>query len=541
MPIMSCQINGQSGYKYGKSGKCYIGKNAKQMAVKQAIAIGGGKMPKDSIYYEDDLIFEDNEDQLIIDFIPPPYPKGMAEKYVKILKAAYSNVRSQWVKENPKDPENKVNKQKAAQIAWAAVEKAGYKKPKDEDDLNNDNIKLHLDTFDETKLLLTSNVTRTSEGYLKGRAIVTNTGIFNYLVDGKILKELREDDEVFKSESLESLKNKPITDGHPKEMVNTENVKKYQVGFTGSDVQNSGHAVSIDYTITDKEMIGKIESGEKRAISCGYRANLDYSVQGKYFFGNNPVDCKQKDIIYNHVAIVEQGRAGDLAKIPMNIDNMNNNKVHTQIINNPMKEDRMDGKNLNTTYKIDGVDYEVEKDVAKHLHTLNTSLEKKDKDISDLQTKVTQAEAKRDALQTEVDKLTKEKNDNQLTDKQIQDRVNQRLELIQIADSVNVKIDDNMSDKDIKLAIIKSKNDNVDFSDKDETYIDAYFDSVKNILLDEIKNTDQNKKKVFGKYLNNNNDSNQNNTSNSKQKMYDDYKEKIIRESNEYKGSISVQ
>jgi len=47
MPLQRCTKNGQSGWKWGQQGKCYIGKNSKQKAIAQAIAIGGGKIPID--------------------------------------------------------------------------------------------------------------------------------------------------------------------------------------------------------------------------------------------------------------------------------------------------------------------------------------------------------------------------------------------------------------------------------------------------------------------------------------------------------------
>ena len=40
MPVKECQINGQKGYKWGDQGKCYVGRDAKQKAINQGIAIG---------------------------------------------------------------------------------------------------------------------------------------------------------------------------------------------------------------------------------------------------------------------------------------------------------------------------------------------------------------------------------------------------------------------------------------------------------------------------------------------------------------------
>lgn len=41
MPLKRCQRNGKKGWKWGDSGKCYIGPGAKQKAIKQGIAIEG--------------------------------------------------------------------------------------------------------------------------------------------------------------------------------------------------------------------------------------------------------------------------------------------------------------------------------------------------------------------------------------------------------------------------------------------------------------------------------------------------------------------
>jgi len=39
MPIQKCVKDGKSGWKWGKSGKCYTGKNARDRALKQMKAI----------------------------------------------------------------------------------------------------------------------------------------------------------------------------------------------------------------------------------------------------------------------------------------------------------------------------------------------------------------------------------------------------------------------------------------------------------------------------------------------------------------------
>ena len=80
---------------------------------------------------------------------------------------------------------------------------------------------------------------RTPEGYLTGRIRVTCAGVFRYLgEDGKtIVRVLRPESEVGAPESVITANSKPVTLQHPKDMVNAGNVKKYEVGFTGTQTR----------------------------------------------------------------------------------------------------------------------------------------------------------------------------------------------------------------------------------------------------------------------------------------------------------------
>ena len=43
MPLKRCSENKESGWKWGDSGKCYTGRDAKKKAIKQGVAIEGPK------------------------------------------------------------------------------------------------------------------------------------------------------------------------------------------------------------------------------------------------------------------------------------------------------------------------------------------------------------------------------------------------------------------------------------------------------------------------------------------------------------------
>ena len=185
-----------------------------------------------------------------------------------------------------------------------------------------------FDTLDAGSWM-TTKFTRTTEGFLTGRAIVTSIGVFTYqYADGTVLRELRLPEEVFASESLESMKLKPVTNQHPDGFVTPENQKELQVGSLGSDVTTTtqirdydswtdsdkitdGIHVAIDMTINRDDAIDDVLNG-RRALSMGYTCEIE-ETSGVYM--GVEYDCIQRKIRYNHCAIVDAARAGDAAMI----------------------------------------------------------------------------------------------------------------------------------------------------------------------------------------------------------------------------------
>lgn len=152
---------------------------------------------------------------------------------------------------------------------------------------------------------------KTPEGYLICvDAVLARTGKQSYmrseLFDTDDESEVdvdRRPEEVFSPETLASFENKPITKNHPDEDVNSENIKEYSVGFV-RDVHkgyDNGQPVILGtLVIQDAETIKEIEDGEYTQLSCGY--NCDVIDE------ENP---QQKCIRGNHIALCEQGRAGN--------------------------------------------------------------------------------------------------------------------------------------------------------------------------------------------------------------------------------------
>jgi len=160
-----------------------------------------------------------------------------------------------------------------------------------------------------------------STGFLYCKdAIVGNVGIQVYkghelgFADGnRIVKVHRTEENIFAEDSLESLRGKPITLEHPKEMIDSNNVKKYGMGTMLDVGKRDGNNIIVDLVIQDKALIDKVapedENGERhisddfRDLSLGYSAKLlPYKDTNEYV---------QTNIEYNHLAVVKEGRASN--------------------------------------------------------------------------------------------------------------------------------------------------------------------------------------------------------------------------------------
>ena len=112
----------------------------------------------------------------------------------------------------------------------------------------------------------------------------------------------RPEDEVFSEATIASFEGMPVTDDHPEDPVNAENIHLYQKGHVQNVHRGTGKEKDMliaDLVITDPQTIQAVLDG-KREISCGYDYNMDDS-DGKF---------TQRQIRGNHVAIVDRGRAG---------------------------------------------------------------------------------------------------------------------------------------------------------------------------------------------------------------------------------------
>lgn len=120
--------------------------------------------------------------------------------------------------------------------------------------------------------------------------------------DGKVLV-YRSEKEVFNEKTIASFEGKSVTIKHPEEFVNPKNWKELTIGMIQNVRRGSGdqdQELLADVLVMDAEGIKKVKDG-LREVSCGYEADFIQDEKGK---------GEQVNIIGNHLALVEQGRAG---------------------------------------------------------------------------------------------------------------------------------------------------------------------------------------------------------------------------------------
>lgn len=307
---------------------------------------------------------------------------------------------------------------------------------------------------------------RTPEGYLTGRIRVTCAGVFRYLgEDGKtIVRVLRPESEVGAPESVVTANSKPVTLQHPKDMVNAGNVKKYEVGFTGTDAEFDGIDLWITVTITDPKAIEAIEKGEVAAVSMGYDVqSVEVNADPLNNWRGTEYTHIQHGIRYNHLALVYAGRAGESVEIAVgdSFEIFKTNKTgYTPAKDSAMKKIIIDGAVCEcdeaVAAKVAGLEKQLADSAAAHKAELD---------------KVT---AERDAAQAEVKTLKESAKD----ETEIARLVDEKIKLVDTAKKYGCEVKAEDSAIDIKKAVIsKAFGDKMDLKDKSAEYVGVAFDS----------------------------------------------------------------
>ena len=356
----------------------------------------------------------------------------------------------------------------------------------------------------------------TSQGFLKAPAFATRTGVFTYrMADGTIVKELRPPSEVFKADSMRTLANVPVTRLHPKPgLLDSGNAKSFTVGFTCDDVKSVDEKyLQVQLVVIDSDTINEAKQGLQE-LSCGYICEFD-PTPGIY--NGEHYDVIQKNIVYNHLAIVPRGRAGSevrmhldaedaemVSDLEMNKENPAMGKIKikdTEFDASPEMATAFEAHQKDMAEKMDAMQKQFDAYKAKNPESKDapekdepteeepthdakdgekktepTDAEKKDGDLAKENESL---KAKNDALTSDLNKMRDSRMDT-MGEKKIQELVKARLAILSVAERMlpsNTKFDE-MSDIELKRAVIKADSPESALEGKSGEYVSARFDHI---------------------------------------------------------------
>jgi len=330
----------------------------------------------------------------------------------------------------------------------------------------------------------------TPEGYLRAWASIARTGIQLYTdADGSVRREYRPETEVASPDSLASFAGKAITSEHPPVLLDAENTKDYQVGFSGTEVVYDNGFVKAVMTITDRDTIERIMRGDAREVSAGYRVNYDptpgVTDSGEHY------DGIQKEILGNHIAVVRRGRAGPQVKLHLD----------RQDAADPSLLSIEENTTMSAKVVFDGAEFEVTESVAlaitkeredakmsyedmkKKYDAMMSEASKMKEEMDamekEMKGKCDSAEGRADALAEQVEELTAEL--AAAKEINLDSMVKERVALIEKAKPVldAAYAFAGKTAREVMVDSIKAvRGDELDLSEKSDDYVQAMFDTL---------------------------------------------------------------
>jgi uncharacterized protein len=307
-------------------------------------------------------------------------------------------------------------------------------------------------------------------GWMRCDAVLTTTGVFRYLnADGTERRELRLPEDVFSPDSMKSFHLVPVTDDHPADgWLHAENTKQFACGAAELP-HRDGDKMVASLLVTDGALVQKLQDGSKCQVSNGYFADLEVR-SGTY--NGEEFDCVQKNIRGNHVAIVDEARAGPSARVKLDA---------ADGVMVPIMQGAKPKPTGAAMLKIDGVDFECPSQTAQAVERRFKKLDEKsserDAQIAELTAKLGQTEGERDTFKSQAAKL-----DTQLKaaidPKNIDAAVAARVSLVETARDVlgeDFKADGKPAGA-IKAEVLAKLAPDVKLDGKSAEYVQAAFD-----------------------------------------------------------------
>ena len=260
-----------------------------------------------------------------------------------------------------------------------------------------------------------------------------------------------------------------------------------------------GLHVAIDMTINQAAVIEDVLNG-KRSLSMGYECEMEKAGEGATWLGM-AYDSIQRNIRYNHCAIVDVARAGDAARIWLDGKNWEAGDtlgIHLDsgdAIRIDIKPSGETGGQANQEktmkYRLDnGMEYDAPEGFVQAYVSMKEKADSSDKALAkereDRKAALSKLEAERDTAKDRADKAESEakkaKEDTAISPDRVKAAAKEMAALYDAADRAGVEVKNDMADLDIKKAVITAVFPKADLKDKDAAYISARYDSALEML-----------------------------------------------------------
>jgi len=355
----------------------------------------------------------------------------------------------------------------------------------------------------------------TRDGYMVCQCRIAKVGVQQYLgselgiQDKDIVRVYRPESSVFSKDALASFAHKPVTVGHPNAPVDSKNYRDHSVGHLGGEVARDGSFVSVPLMLVDADAIEQVKQNGSE-LSCGYTMQLE--IKSGVTDSGEEYDAIQHDIVGNHVALVDAGRAGKEVKIPTG-DGWTDTASKTKSTPNRRRASKtttkkkptgdasvdlkilvVDGVSVETTdaginaiNKLQDANKQAAKDAAKQAKDVQDKHEKEINTLTSTHDDAIDAKDKELAAKdAEIDTLKKA----QLSDAERDQLVVDRAELLTKATALVKDADfKGKSDLEIKTEVVKAVRGADSLEGKSEAYVEAAFDLCEVEATDSFRDT----------------------------------------------------
>lgn len=284
--------------------------------------------------------------------------------------------------------------------------------------------------------------------------------------DKQVVRVYRPVETVFDKKSMATFPHKVVTLDHPEGFADFE---RDAVGWIGDEVARDGEFIRIPMVVAHKRAIEAIDAG-KRELSVGYAAEVEWG-EGTTPDGQK-YDAAMKNIVVDHVAIVDHARGGSELRIGDGAISWGARPVTLPTADtkgSPMAD------NLRKVL-VDGIPVETTDAGATAIEKLTADKAAVEKRLSDAETAHASAIAAKDAEIAKKDAELDDLRGKVLDGAALDAAVTARGDLLAKAKAVapDVKTD-GLSDAAIRKAVVVAKLGDA-MKDKPEAYIDARFD-----------------------------------------------------------------